>query len=130
MITIRLFSQRYGGALLLTAALTAILFFVETPLETTTIVLGYLLAVLVVATTGGPGPGILTSLISFLAFNFFFLSPRYTFHVANTQDVLHLLSFLAVAIIASSLAARAACRRARAPPRRRAGRALRPEPDD
>jgi two-component system sensor histidine kinase KdpD len=72
-----------------------------------TIALAYLLGVLVMATTAGLGPGILTSVLSFLAFNFFFVSPRLTFHVDMAQDVLHLLTFLAVAGIASSLAARA-----------------------
>jgi two-component system sensor histidine kinase KdpD len=99
--------MRYGVAALVTAAITSSIFIVGPSLETTSIVLCYLLGVLVIATTAGLGPGIVTSLAGFLAFNFFFLSPRYTFHVADTQDVLHLLSFLTVAIVASSLAARA-----------------------
>jgi two-component system, OmpR family, sensor histidine kinase KdpD len=107
MMTLQPIARRYGGALLMIAAITVLMFFVEPPLETTTIILSYLLGVLLVATTSGLGSGILASLGSFLAFNFFFLSPRFTFHVANTQDVLHLVSFLSIAIIASSLSARA-----------------------
>jgi two-component system sensor histidine kinase KdpD len=107
MMTLQPIARRYGLALLIIAAITAFIFFIEPPLETTTIILSYLLGVLLVATTSGLGSGILASFGSFLAFNFFFLSPRYTFHVADTQDVLHLVSFLSIAIIASSLSARA-----------------------
>jgi two-component system, OmpR family, sensor histidine kinase KdpD len=107
MMTHQPIARRYGLALLMLAAITVLIFFVAPPLETTTIILSYLLGVLLVATTSGLGSGILASLGSFLAFNFFFLSPRYTFHVADTQDILHLVSFLSIAIIASSLSARA-----------------------
>jgi two-component system, OmpR family, sensor histidine kinase KdpD len=107
MMTLQPIARRYGTVLLMIAAITPLIFFIEPPLETTTILLCYLLGVLVIATTIGLGPGILASLESFLAFNFFFLSPRYTFHVTDPQDILHLVSFLTLAIVASSLAARA-----------------------
>jgi two-component system, OmpR family, sensor histidine kinase KdpD len=107
MMTLQPIARRYGAVLLMVAAITVFIFFVEPSLETTTILLCYLLGVLIIATTIGLGPGILASLESFLAFNFFFLSPRYTFHVTDPQDILHLVSFLTLAIVASSLAARA-----------------------
>jgi two-component system, OmpR family, sensor histidine kinase KdpD len=67
----------------------------------------YLLVVLVGATTFGLGPGVLSSVLAFLAFNFFFVPPLHTFSVTHVQDVVRLLTFLVVAIIASSLAGRA-----------------------
>jgi two-component system, OmpR family, sensor histidine kinase KdpD len=73
----------------------------------TNIALLYLLTVLGSATIFGLGPGVLSSLLAFLTFNFFFVPPLHTFHVTDAQDVVRLFTFLIVAIIASSLAGRA-----------------------
>jgi len=73
-------------------------------LEPANISLIYLLAVLFTATTAGLGPGIVASVLSFLAYNFFFVEPLYILTVDNPQDVVRLISFLIAAILASSLA--------------------------
>jgi two-component system, OmpR family, sensor histidine kinase KdpD len=99
--------RRYAAAALIVALITLCIVVAGPAIEIANIALLYLLGVLVMATTAGPGPGILTSLLSFLAFNFFFVAPRYTFHVDSAQDGVRLASFLAVATIVSSLAARA-----------------------
>jgi two-component system sensor histidine kinase KdpD len=99
--------RRYGVAMLIVALVTLFIELVGPAIEIVNIALLYLLGVLVIATTAGTGPGILTSLLSFLAFNYFFVAPRYTFHVGSAQDGVRLASFLTVAIIVSSLAARA-----------------------
>jgi two-component system, OmpR family, sensor histidine kinase KdpD len=99
--------RRYGSAILVTAAITAGILVVDPTLGTVTIAMLYLLGVLFVATTAGLGPGIVTSVLCLLTFNFFFVAPRYTFHVEDPQNVVHLLTFLAVAVVASTLAARA-----------------------
>jgi two-component system sensor histidine kinase KdpD len=67
----------------------------------------YLLIVLVSATRFGLGTATWASLLAFVLFNFFFVPPLHTLLVSEPQDVLRLLLFLAVAIIASSLAAQA-----------------------
>jgi two-component system sensor histidine kinase KdpD len=103
----RSLTHRYIIAVLMASSITGVMQLFDPALEIATIAMVYLLGVLIVATTAGLGPGTLTSLLSFLAFNFFFVAPRYTFHVESAQDVLHLVTFLAVAITASSLAARA-----------------------
>lgn len=95
---------RYSAAILIPAAITIGMLFVEPPLESANVALLYLLAVLVTATAAGLGPGILASLISFLAFNFFFVPPLHTFHVDSPQNMLRLITFLVVAVIASGLA--------------------------
>jgi two-component system, OmpR family, sensor histidine kinase KdpD len=100
-------ARRYAAAIGLTAVITAGFIGVGAALEPATIAMAYLLGVLVIATTAGLGPGMLASALCFLGFNFFFVEPRYTFHVANPQNVLHLATFLAVAILASTLASRA-----------------------
>lgn len=100
-------TKHYALAVLLSIMITSLLLLVDPALEVATIVMAYLLGVLVIATSTGLGPGILTSLLGFLAFNFFFVAPRYSFHVADPQNLLHLSTFLTVAIVASTLAARA-----------------------
>ena len=64
----------------------------------------YLLVVLVSATTVGLVPAIVASLLAFLAFNFFFVPPLHTLAVSSSQDLVRLLTFLAVAVITSTLA--------------------------
>ncbi len=99
--------MRYAAAVGMTLAITGVLLLVDVALATATVAMVYLLGVLVIATAAGIGPGVLTSALCFVAFNFFFVEPRYTLHVESQQNVVHLATFLAVAVIASSLAARA-----------------------
>ena len=55
----------------------------------------------------GLGPGITAALCAFFGFNYFFISPYYTFTVHRPEDVVVLLVFLVVAIVVSQLVARA-----------------------
>jgi len=91
-------------ALLSTALVTGIMALSRRELEPANISLIYLLAVLFTATTAGMGAGVLASVLSFLAYNFFFVDPLYVFTVANPQDVVRLISFLIAALLASGLA--------------------------
>jgi two-component system sensor histidine kinase KdpD len=98
---------RYVAAVGMALAITGVLLLVDVALAPATVAMVYLLGVLVIATAAGIGPGALTSGLCFVCFNFFFVEPRYTLHVESQQNVVHLATFLAVAVIASSLAARA-----------------------
>ena len=106
-----------GGVALTTLLLQAVKATVG--LEGANISLGYIVAVLVVAITYGLGPGVVASVLAFLAFNFFFVPPILTFTVANRQDLIRLIFFLGVAVITSSIGARS---RARAEEARRRAR--------
>lgn len=66
----------------------------------------FLLAVLICAVRFGLWPAIVASFLSFLAYNFFFIAPIYTFTVAEPQELLSLLVFLVVAVLTGSLAGR------------------------
>jgi two-component system, OmpR family, sensor histidine kinase KdpD len=66
----------------------------------------FLLAVLVTAMSFGIWPAIYASVLSFLAYNFFFIPPIYTFTVAEPYELLALVIFLVVAVISSALAGR------------------------
>jgi len=61
---------------------------------------------MIVAARTGLGPSLLASLPSFLAYNFSFTPPYYTFEVADDGAVATLVFFLLMAAIAGNLAAR------------------------
>jgi two-component system sensor histidine kinase KdpD len=65
-----------------------------------------LAAVLLSAAQGGFAASIFAALLAFLAYNFFFTEPHYTFAVKHWRDVLALFVFLGVAVTAGSLAGR------------------------
>jgi two-component system, OmpR family, sensor histidine kinase KdpD len=74
------------------------------------VLLLYLLLTIAVALGGGVWPGILAALFGFLAFNFVFIPPYYTFHVAAADHGLALVVYLGVAIGTASLVSRARAR--------------------
>ncbi len=96
---------------LLAAALTALttfgLYLARSVLPTPVIALLFLLPVVISTTLGGLTAGILASIGSFLAFNYFFILPYYSFTVHQTQDLLMLGVFLGLAVLVSQLLGRA-----------------------
>ena len=76
-------------------------------LSTSTVALILLLPVLWGATVGGLGPGLATAFLAFLAYNYLFLLPYYTFVVHQAQDIIALVVFLIVALLISQLVGRA-----------------------
>ncbi|MGN6377279.1 MAG: DUF4118 domain-containing protein [Sphingomonas sp.] len=66
----------------------------------------YLLPVMIVATRYGMRPGVITGLVSSLAYNFFFIPPTHTFTIQDPQNILTVLVLLGVAVATSQLAAR------------------------
>ncbi|RWX71584.1 sensor histidine kinase KdpD, partial [Mesorhizobium sp. M2A.F.Ca.ET.039.01.1.1] len=65
-----------------------------------------LLAVLTSAVTFGLWPALYACFLSALAFNFFFLEPRYTLTIRDPESIVAFAVFLVVAVIASNLTAR------------------------
>ncbi|TIV63881.1 MAG: sensor histidine kinase KdpD, partial [Mesorhizobium sp.] len=65
-----------------------------------------LLAVLTSAVTFGLWPALYACFVSALAFNFFFLEPRYTLTIRDPESIVAFVVFLVVAVIASNLTAR------------------------
>ncbi len=66
----------------------------------------YLLAVTVVASRYGLSASLTTSLLAFLAYNFFYTEPYFTFSVTRASDVVSLAVFLIGAIFTGTLASR------------------------
>jgi len=76
-------------------------------ISTTTVALVFLLIVLATATFARLRVAVLTSVVSMLAFNFFFIQPVGSFLVADPQNWIVLVVFLTVAVVASQLSASA-----------------------
>lgn len=66
----------------------------------------FLLAVVFSAVRFGIWPAVYASVLSFLAYNLFFIEPLYTLTVAEPHELLALFVFLAVAVVISTLAGR------------------------
>jgi two-component system sensor histidine kinase KdpD len=66
--------------------------------------------VLVVAATSRLSAAMVTSVVAMLSFNFFFLPPVGTLTIADPQNWVALLAFLAVSLVASNLSAVARAR--------------------
>ncbi|MDP2726953.1 MAG: DUF4118 domain-containing protein [Dehalococcoidia bacterium] len=65
----------------------------------------YLIPVLATAVVFGRGPAVLTSLMAFLTFNWFFIKPLHNFTIADPGEWIALLLFLLTAGITGQLAA-------------------------
>jgi two-component system sensor histidine kinase KdpD len=74
----------------------------------------FLLPVLLAATRGGLGPGLVAAGSGAAAYNFFLLEPRYTFQVHQTENLVSLVVLAAVALVTSRLASRLMQREAEA----------------
>ncbi len=70
------------------------------------VIMLYLLGVVVVAWRAGRWPSVMASVLSVLLFDFFFVPPRFTFAVSDSQYVLTFLVMLVVALVISELTAR------------------------
>ena len=95
---------RSAAAIAVIAALT-FLFSHLIPVNSTTVALCFLLAILALATFWGLAEAIAASVAGVLAFNYFFLPPIGTFNIADSQNWVALFSFLTTAIVASQLSA-------------------------
>ncbi|MBK0063404.1 MULTISPECIES: sensor histidine kinase [unclassified Acinetobacter] len=66
----------------------------------------FIVAVLLVATKTRMLAAVITALLFFFAYNFFFIEPRFTFQISAHQGVVTVIAFLAAALISSRLASR------------------------
>ncbi|WP_119389734.1 ATP-binding protein [Taklimakanibacter lacteus] len=75
-------------------------------LKAPAITMFFLAAVLLCANRFGTGSALLAALLSFLAYNFFFIEPLHTFTVASPHELLALAVFLLVAVVTGGLSGR------------------------
>jgi two-component system sensor histidine kinase KdpD len=98
--------REYGGAALVVAAATGVAALMAATFVLANLVMVYLLGVLIVATRLGRGASLLASVLSVAAFDFFFVPPRFTFAVSDTQYLVTFAVMLLVALVISDLATR------------------------
>jgi two-component system sensor histidine kinase KdpD len=96
---------RYLNSLALVIVATLLGLPLRNLLDPTNLVMLFLVAVVFSAVFLGRGPSIMASVISVLAFDFFFVEPRLTFTVNDTQYVLTFIGLLIVGLIISNSAA-------------------------
>ena len=99
--------RRYAQSALLILGATAIGAPFSLHFTPTNLVMLYLVAVVIAAVYLGRGPSILASVLAVLAFDFFFVPPKLTFSVADTQYILTFIGLFVVSLVISSLAAQA-----------------------
>jgi two-component system sensor histidine kinase KdpD len=99
--------RRYWYCVLLIALVTVLGQPLRLILAPTNVVMLYLAAVVYAAVAWGRGPSVLASVLSVLAFDFFFVPPQLTFAVDDTEYVLTFVGLFVVGLVVSSLAAQA-----------------------
>lgn len=103
---LRSFPLSYLLTLVAVAGTTALVYFSQGFLDTSTIALIYLLPVGITTAAFGQGAGILAAITSFLAFNYFFVPPLFTFRVLHLRNLVSLVVFLVVAVVTNQLVGR------------------------
>jgi two-component system sensor histidine kinase KdpD len=98
---------RYILAILVIALTTALMRWWQSRLGIALVPLLYLLPVGLCTAFLGLGPGIVSAVTAFTAFNYFFLQPFHTLSVARPEDAAVLAVFLVVAVVISQLVGRA-----------------------
>lgn len=96
----------FGLAMVPVSLMTAALFLLRDSLNTSTVALLFLIPVMISTSLWGLFSGVFSAFAAFLAYNYFFLQPYYTFNVHDSQDIITLLIFLAVAVFNSQLVGR------------------------
>jgi len=97
----------YFAGLLLVAGASVLCALVTPFLDPTNMVMIYLLAVVMAAVRLGRRPAILTAFLGVLAFDFFFVPPRLTFAVADSQYIITFVALFIVGVVISTLVTRA-----------------------
>lgn len=96
----------YAGAVVIVLLSVSLAYLLHRLMPHANLSLLFLTGVLIISARTGLGPSLVASVLSFLAFNFFFTPPYFTFEVADDGDVATLIFFLLMAAITGNLAAR------------------------
>jgi two-component system sensor histidine kinase KdpD len=100
----------FGLAVVGLGGLTVLLTLLRGELTLPSDILLYLAGVVIVALVGGLYPALFTALLGSLLLNFYFTPPLHRFTIANHENVLALVVYLAVAVAVSATVDRAARR--------------------
>ncbi|WP_296653274.1 DUF4118 domain-containing protein [Paraburkholderia sp.] len=95
--------RAYAAALVICACVTLVASQLIDRIDLTNLVMLYLLGVIFTATKLGRGPGVLLSFASVAAFDFFFVPPRMSLSVTDTQYLLTFVGMLLTSLVISHL---------------------------
>lgn len=95
----------YVWAVIVTVASTALAYLMFGRFELANLIMVFLLGVVFIATRFGRGPSILASFLGVAIFDLFFVTPYFSFTVADSQYLVTLLAMLTVAMLISNLMA-------------------------
>lgn len=95
----------YAWAVAVTIASAALAYLMFGQFELANLIMVFLLGVVFIAMRYGRGPSILASCLGVAIFDLFFVTPYFSFAVADTQYLITLLAMLIVAMIISNLMA-------------------------
>jgi two-component system sensor histidine kinase KdpD len=93
----------YGTGFLFMVLATVLCFLMYRHFDLSILIMVYLLAVLATAIESGRGPAVAVSFLSVLAFDFFFVPPRFSFTVDDAQYILVFIAMFVVAVAISHL---------------------------
>jgi len=96
---------RYAATAAIVAMLTGLGILTDPLLSDTNTALLYLAGIVIVAWRFGRGPPVAASLLSVLAFNFFFVEPRHSFNVADGQYLITFAVLMTVGLLIGQLMA-------------------------
>ncbi|NVN92796.1 MAG: sensor histidine kinase KdpD [Desulfuromonadales bacterium] len=97
----------YAASALLVVAASLACQVLHAFLDPINMVMIYLLAVILASVRLGQKPAILTAFLGVLAFDFFYVPPRFTFAVANTQYLITFAALFSVGVVISTLVSQA-----------------------
>ena len=96
---------RYMLGLLLVGAATGLGALINPYIHPTNLIVIFLLSVVLAAVYLGRGPSVMVSILGVAAFDYFFVPPRLTLAVADTEYLLTFIGLLAVSLVISQLTA-------------------------
>jgi two-component system, OmpR family, sensor histidine kinase KdpD len=97
--------HRYTWAAITTALCTGLAFVMYPRFELSNIVMIYLLGVTLAGLRLGRGPSLLTAAMNVVAWDFFFVPPRYSFAISDAQYLVTFAVMLIIALVIASLMA-------------------------
>ena len=97
--------ERYGWALATTALCTGIAFAMYPRFELSNLVMVYLLGVTVAGLRFGRAPSLVTAALNVIAFDFFFVPPRYSMAISDAQYLVTFAVMLTIAFVIANLMA-------------------------
>src|ERR1700722_12915300 len=95
--------RAYAWALTICIGITVVASQLFAHIDLTNLVMLYLLGVIFTAVRLGRGPGVVQSFVSVAAFDYFFVPPRMSFSVSDTQYLLTFFSMLLTSLVISHL---------------------------